>query len=96
MTAYDAIVNGHRTGRSVRGNTPRNWPYECSRHRARIGRGTFVNTGCTPTKTLVASAEVTHMPLRVVDFGASIAGPVGVDMKCVKARHASRHARMRG
>ena len=86
MTAYDAIVNRHRTGRSVPGKTPRNWPYRRSRHRAQIGRGTCVNTGCTPTKTLVASAEVARIALRAAGFVVSIAGPVGIDMKRVKAR----------
>jgi pyruvate/2-oxoglutarate dehydrogenase complex dihydrolipoamide dehydrogenase (E3) component len=48
--------------------------------------GTCVNTGCTPTKTLAASAYVAHSARRAGDFGISIAGPVNVDMKAVKAR----------
>jgi pyruvate/2-oxoglutarate dehydrogenase complex dihydrolipoamide dehydrogenase (E3) component len=48
--------------------------------------GTCVNTGCTPTKTLVASAYVAHMAHRAADYGVTIGGPVGVDMKAVKAR----------
>ena len=47
--------------------------------------GTCVNDGCTPTKTLVASAKVAHMARRAADFGVS-AGPVSVDMRAVKAR----------
>jgi pyruvate/2-oxoglutarate dehydrogenase complex dihydrolipoamide dehydrogenase (E3) component len=47
--------------------------------------GTCVNTGCTPTKTLVASARVAHMARRAGDFGVAIGG-VTVDMKRVKAR----------
>ena len=47
--------------------------------------GTCVNDGCTPTKTLVASARVAHMARRAADFGVA-AGPVSVDMKAVKAR----------
>ena len=47
--------------------------------------GTCVNTGCTPTKTLVASARVAHMARRAADFGVT-AAPVAVDMKAVKAR----------
>ena len=53
--------------------------------RARFG-GTCVNTGCIPTKTLVASAYAAHMARRSADFGVEVAGPVGVDMKRVKAR----------
>jgi pyruvate/2-oxoglutarate dehydrogenase complex dihydrolipoamide dehydrogenase (E3) component len=48
--------------------------------------GTCVNTGCTPTKTLVASAYAAFLARRAGDYGVTIAGPVGVDMKAVKAR----------
>ena len=47
--------------------------------------GTCVNTGCIPTKTLVASAHAAHMARRGTDFGFS-AGEIRVDMKTVKAR----------
>ena len=48
--------------------------------------GTCVNTGCIPTKTLVASARAAHMARRGDDFGVSITGEIKVDMKKVKAR----------
>jgi pyruvate/2-oxoglutarate dehydrogenase complex dihydrolipoamide dehydrogenase (E3) component len=48
--------------------------------------GTCVNTGCIPTKTLVASAYNAHMVRRAADFGVQVDGSVGVDMKRVKAR----------
>jgi pyruvate/2-oxoglutarate dehydrogenase complex dihydrolipoamide dehydrogenase (E3) component len=48
--------------------------------------GTCVNTGCTPTKTLIASAYAAHMVRRHAAYGVTIGGPVGVDMKAVKAR----------
>jgi pyruvate/2-oxoglutarate dehydrogenase complex dihydrolipoamide dehydrogenase (E3) component len=48
--------------------------------------GTCVNTGCIPTKTLVASARAAHMARRAADFGVMIDGSVTVDMKKVKAR----------
>ncbi len=47
--------------------------------------GTCVNTGCIPTKAMVASAYAAHLARRAADFGVS-AGPVRVDMKQVKAR----------
>jgi pyruvate/2-oxoglutarate dehydrogenase complex dihydrolipoamide dehydrogenase (E3) component len=53
--------------------------------RHRFG-GTCVNTGCTPTKTLVASAYAAHLARRAGDYGVEISGPVTVDMKKVKAR----------
>ncbi|TXH36955.1 MAG: FAD-containing oxidoreductase [Rhodospirillaceae bacterium] len=48
--------------------------------------GTCVNTGCIPTKTLVASAYVAHMARRAREYGVDIGGPVNVDMKAVKSR----------
>jgi pyruvate/2-oxoglutarate dehydrogenase complex dihydrolipoamide dehydrogenase (E3) component len=48
--------------------------------------GTCVNTGCTPTKALVASAKVAHQARRAVDFGVTLGGGVSVDMPAVKAR----------
>jgi len=47
--------------------------------------GTCVNTGCTPTKAMVASAHAAHLARRGSDFGVS-AGPVKVDLRAVKAR----------
>jgi len=48
--------------------------------------GTCVNTGCIPTKTLVASAYAAHLARRGADYGFTIGGKVQVDMKRVKAR----------
>ena len=53
--------------------------------RGRFG-GTCINTGCTPTKTLVASAYAMHLAGRAMEFGFEVAGPVRIDMKRVKAR----------
>lgn len=47
--------------------------------------GTCVNNGCTPTKTMVASARAAYMARRAADFGV-ITGPIAVDMKKIKAR----------
>jgi pyruvate/2-oxoglutarate dehydrogenase complex dihydrolipoamide dehydrogenase (E3) component len=48
--------------------------------------GTCVNTGCIPTKTLVASAYVAHMARRAAEYGVDVGGAVKVDMARVKAR----------
>lgn len=48
--------------------------------------GTCVNTGCIPTKTLVASARVAHVARHAGRWGIETTGPVQVDMKAVKAR----------
>ena len=48
--------------------------------------GTCVNTGCIPTKAMIASAYAAHMARRGADFGVKVDGAVGVDMRKVKAR----------
>ena len=48
--------------------------------------GTCVNTGCIPTKTLVASAYAAHVARRGAEYGFDVTGDVRVDMKRVKAR----------
>src|SRR6059058_4412784 len=48
--------------------------------------GTCVNTGCIPTKTLVASAYAAHVARRGDEYGFIVNGDVRVDMKRVKAR----------
>ena len=48
--------------------------------------GTCVNTGCIPTKTLVASAYAAHVARRGAEYGFTVNGDVSVDMKRVKAR----------
>jgi pyruvate/2-oxoglutarate dehydrogenase complex dihydrolipoamide dehydrogenase (E3) component len=53
--------------------------------REHIG-GTCVNDGCTPTKTLVASARAAHVVRHAADHGIAVPGPMTVDMKAVKAR----------
>ena len=57
--------------------------------------GTCVNTGCIPTKTMVASAYAAHMARRAGDFGVRIQGSIQVDMKAVKARKEAILARSR-
>ena len=85
MTDYDAIVIG--TGQAG--------PYVVSRLAGsgmkvavverKVFGGTCVNTGCIPTKTMVASAYAARVAARAAEYGVEV-GPVGVDMKRVKAR----------
>jgi pyruvate/2-oxoglutarate dehydrogenase complex dihydrolipoamide dehydrogenase (E3) component len=86
MPAYDAIIIG--TGQS--GPALARRLVAAGRKVAIIERklfgGTCVNTGCTPTKTLVASAYAAHVARRAADYGVRIEGSVSVDMKAVKAR----------
>ncbi|MER2265181.1 FAD-containing oxidoreductase [Methylobacterium oxalidis] len=48
--------------------------------------GTCVNTGCMPTKALVASAYAAHLASRSADLGIVINGPIRVDPAALKAR----------
>lgn len=48
--------------------------------------GTCVNTGCIPTKTLIASARAAYQARRAGDYGVTIDGAITVDMPAVKAR----------
>src|SRR5882762_4139503 len=59
--------------------------------------GTCINYGCTPTKTMVASARVAYLARRGADYGVN-AGPISVDMSRVIARKqdivlSARHSR---
>src|SRR5580658_2079057 len=57
--------------------------------------GTCVNTGCMPTKTLVASAYAAHLARRGADYGVMLDAPVRIDMARVKARADSVSANAR-
>jgi pyruvate/2-oxoglutarate dehydrogenase complex dihydrolipoamide dehydrogenase (E3) component len=52
--------------------------------REHIG-GTCVNVGCTPTKTMVASARVAYLARRAADYGVQT-GPISMDMSVVRQR----------
>ena len=85
MTAYDAIIIGTgQAGPALARRMAGSGMKVAIVERGRFG-GTCVNTGCTPTKTLVASAYAAHVARRGADYGFS-AGEVRVDMKRVKAR----------
>ncbi|BCH28816.1 mercuric reductase [Mesorhizobium sp. L-8-10] len=50
--------------------------------------GTCVNTGCMPTKAMVASAYAAHLARRAGDYGVAVGGEIAIDMKKVHARAA--------
>lgn len=85
MAAYDAIIIGTgQAGPALARRIAGKGMKVAIVERGRFG-GTCVNTGCTPTKTLVASAYAAHVARRGADYGFS-AGDVKIDMKRVKAR----------
>jgi len=86
MASFDAIIIGAgQAGPSLAGRLAGAGMKVAIIERNLVG-GTCVNTGCTPTKTLVASAEAARFAQRASEFGVVLDGPVRVDMKRVKAR----------
>jgi pyruvate/2-oxoglutarate dehydrogenase complex dihydrolipoamide dehydrogenase (E3) component len=86
MTSFDAIIIGAgQAGPPLAGRLTAAGMTVAFVERKLFG-GTCVNTGCTPTKTLVASAYAAHLARRARDYGVQLAGEVGVDMVAVKAR----------
>jgi len=85
-TQYDAIIIG--TGQAGPGLAGRlaNAGRKIAIVERKLFGGTCVNTGCIPTKTMVASAYAAHIARRAADFGVVLGGGVSVDMKRVKAR----------
>src|SRR5690349_8333483 len=82
---YDAIVIG-----AGQGGVPLSTALATAgRRTALIERdqvgGTCVNYGCTPTKTMVASARVAYLARRAADYGVET-GPVGIDQRTIRER----------
>jgi pyruvate/2-oxoglutarate dehydrogenase complex dihydrolipoamide dehydrogenase (E3) component len=83
---YDAIIIGTgQAGPALAARLTKEGLKTAIIERGRVG-GTCVNTGCIPTKTLVASARVAWLANRAGDFGITINSPVQVDMARVKSR----------
>jgi pyruvate/2-oxoglutarate dehydrogenase complex dihydrolipoamide dehydrogenase (E3) component len=85
-TRFDAIVIGAgQAGPSLAARLAADGRKTAVIERHRFG-GTCVNTGCIPTKTLVASARAMHMARRGAEFGFSVGSEVRADMARVKGR----------
>ena len=84
-THYDAIVIGAgQAGGPLSTTLARAGWKTALIERVHVG-GTCINEGCTPTKTMVASARVAYLTRRGADYGVQT-GPVSVDMKKVRQR----------
>ena len=83
---YDAIIIGTgQAGPPLAGRLTAAGMNVAIIERGKFG-GTCVNTGCIPTKTMVASAYAARIAQRAADYGVLVNAPVTVDMKKVKAR----------
>src|ERR1700760_2497816 len=82
---FDAIIIGSGPGGDPRAGALA----EAGKKTAMIERkdvgGTCINRGCTPTKTMVASARVAYLARRAADYGVGV-GPVAIDMGKVRER----------
>ena len=86
MKKFDAIIIGAgQAGPSLAGKLTGAGMTVAFVERKLFG-GTCVNTGCMPTKTLVASAYAAHLVRRAADYGIALDGAIKVDMCKVKAR----------
>src|SRR5438874_5768785 len=84
-THYDAIVIGAgQSGGPLSTALARAGWKTAIVEREHVG-GTCINEGCTPTKTMVASARVAYLARRGADYGVST-GPVTIDMARVRER----------
>ena len=83
--SYDTIVIGAgQGGGPLAGTVAEDGQSVALLERTHVG-GTCVNEGCTPTKTMIASARVAHLARRAEDYGVHV-GDVSVDLETVRRR----------
>ncbi len=86
MKTFDAIIIGAgQAGPSLAGRFNDDGRKVAIIERKHVG-GTCVNTGCKPTKTLVASAYAAHLARRASEYGVVLENPVKIDMPTVMQR----------
>ncbi|MPZ17615.1 MAG: FAD-containing oxidoreductase [Luteitalea sp.] len=96
MTSFDAIIIGAgQAGPPLAGRLTGAGMTVALVERKLFG-GTCVNTGCMPTKTLVASAYAAHLARRAADYGVVLSGDPQIDMAKVKSRADAVSAKARG
>jgi pyruvate/2-oxoglutarate dehydrogenase complex dihydrolipoamide dehydrogenase (E3) component len=84
-TQYDALVVGAgQSGGPLASALARSGRTTAIVEREHVG-GTCINEGCTPTKTMVASARVAYLTRRAADYGVRT-GPIAIDMLRVRER----------
>ncbi len=95
MDHFDAIVIGTGQSGPYLAERLANAGQKVAIVERKLFGGTCVNTGCIPTKAMVASAYAAHMAGRAGEFGVNIEGRVTVDMDRVSARKAEISAQSR-
>lgn len=84
-THYDAIVIGAGQSGGPLSSALAKHGWKTAIIEREYAGGTCVNVGCTPTKTMIASARIAHLARRAADYGVQT-GPVSVHMKVVRQR----------
>lgn len=82
---YDAIIIGAGQGGVPLATDLAKAGWKTALIERRYVGGACINTACTPTKTMVASARTAYLARRAEDFGINVSG-VQVDMRAVRAR----------
>jgi pyruvate/2-oxoglutarate dehydrogenase complex dihydrolipoamide dehydrogenase (E3) component len=85
MKSYDAIVIGSGQGGTPLARKLGNKGLKTAIIERRWAGGTCINDGCTPTKTMVASARIAYLAGRAQEFGLRLNGFL-VDMAAVYNR----------
>lgn len=82
---YDAVIIGSGQAGNPLSNAlaERGWTVALI-EKSHLG-GTCINTGCTPTKTMIASAQIAHYVRNAARWGIK-AGPVSVDLPAIVSR----------
>jgi len=95
MKTFDAIIIGAgQAGPSLAARLTKAGQTVAYVERKLFG-GTCVNTGCTPTKAMIASAYAAHVARRSGEYGVSIDTSIEVDMKVVNLRREAIVAKSR-
>ncbi|HLW01852.1 MAG TPA: mercuric reductase [Ktedonobacterales bacterium] len=85
MTTYDAIILGSGQAGGPLSTTLAGAGWKIALIECEHVGGTCINEGCTPTKTMVASARVAYLAKRGADYGVHT-GPISIDMARVRQR----------
>jgi pyruvate/2-oxoglutarate dehydrogenase complex dihydrolipoamide dehydrogenase (E3) component len=84
-TTYDAIILGSGQAGGPLSTTLAGADWKVALIECEHVGGTCINEGCTPTKTMVASARVAYLAQRGADYGVHT-GPISIDMARVRQR----------
>src|SRR5215471_2246863 len=95
MTKYDAIIIGTGQAGPPLARRLTGAGMKVAIIERKYFGGTCVNTGCVPTKAMVASAYTAHLAQRAADYGVVVDCAASTDMKAVKARKDAISERLR-